>query len=251
MTWDYVTYRRVLFRVMGRGGVAALLVGMAWLVATPALADGPSPVVDATIDNTFFPKTLTVPPGTTVYWENRGLNHNVKFEDGQFEQPPDPSPTPWRVWRRFDAPGVYRYYDEAYGGPGGQGMSGTITVEAGASPRIEGLTVSPFRICDRRMRKCRSTSASLKFTLSEDARVSGGIDPSGAPAGRTGRDLDLSGKKGPNSFPVSSRNLKPGLYKVTLTAEDTDGNESDTATAYLRVQHAKVTKRKRRARHRH
>jgi len=231
---------------MGRGGVAALLlVALAWLIATPALADGPSPVVEATIDDTFFPKTLTVPPGTTVYWENHGLQHNVKFEDGQFEQPGDPQSTPWRVWRRFDNPGVYPYYDEAHGGPGGQGMSGVIRVDVGASPRLDGLAVSPYRICDRRTKKCRRTSATLKFTLSEDARVAGGIDPTGSPSGRAGRDLDLSGKKGANSFSVSSHNLKPGLYKVTLTAEDTDGNESDVATAYMRVVHAKKAKRRR------
>ncbi|MFL5887367.1 MAG: plastocyanin/azurin family copper-binding protein [Thermoleophilaceae bacterium] len=234
---------------MGARAGAAMLGVIAFLVAAPALAEGPSPVVEAT-DNEFFPKTLTVPPGTTVYWENRGINHNVKFDDGQFEEPPDPSSTPWRVWRTFDTPGVYGYYDEAHGGPGGQGMSGTITVEAGAEPHISGLTVSPYTICDRRTRKCRTTGATLSFTLDEDARVSGGIDPVGAPAGRGGRDLDLKGKQGKNSFPVSSHNLKAGRYKVTLTAEDTDGNESDTATAYMRVKHAVPSKHKRHSRHR-
>src|SRR3954471_14793225 len=152
-----------------RTGVAVLGI-LASLAAAPAIADGPSPVVEPTTDNEFFPKTLTVPPGTTVYWENRGIAHNVKFEDGQFEQPADPSPTPWRVWRKFDVPGTYRYYCEMHGGPGGQGMSGVVVVEAGADPRLSGLSVAPRHVCRHRTRRCRQVRGAIRFTLSEDAR---------------------------------------------------------------------------------
>jgi hypothetical protein len=48
----------------------------------------------------------------------------------------------------------------------------------------------------------------------------------------------MQGKKGANSLRISARKLKPGLYKVTLNAEDQDGNESDPATAYFRVKRA-------------
>jgi plastocyanin len=228
-----------MVRAMGRAGVACALAGVLSLASAPAVAGDPSPTVVATSGNEFFPKTLTVPPNTTVNWENRGTLHNVKFEDGNFEQPSDPQATPWRVWRHFDNPGVYRYYCEMHGGPGGQGMSGTIVVEAGAAPRLGGLTVAPRRICNRRTRKCHRTGAAIRYKLSEDARVTGAIELVANPPGRTVRDIEVHGKKGANSIRVSGSRFKPGLYKVTLGAEDVDGNESDPATAYFRVKRAR------------
>ena len=220
---------------MRTGGLAVLLAGVLPLVAAPALADGPSPTIVATTDDEFFPKTLTVLPGTTVNFENRGLNHNVKFEDGAFEQPADPQPTPWRVWRKFDAAGTYRFYCEAHGGPDGQGMAGTIVVAENVQPRLENLRVRPARVCNRRTRRCRRTAARIRFTLSEDARVAGGIDPVGGRPNRPGKDLEFAGKQGANSFRVSARKLKPGRYRVTLQAEDADGNDSGPSQAFFRV----------------
>src|SRR3954464_11706656 len=131
---------------MRTAGVACGLAGVLSLAAAPAVAGDPSPTVVATSGNEFFPRTLTVPPDTTVNFENRGLAHNVRFEDGAFEEPADPQATPWRGWRHCGGVGVYRYYCEMHGGPGGQGMSGTITVEVGASPRLTKLRVAPRRI---------------------------------------------------------------------------------------------------------
>jgi plastocyanin len=208
-------------------GIATVL----WLSGATALADGPAgpgPTVAATADNTFTPKTITIPPNTSVYFENRGLSHNVHFEDGKFEGPTDPQPTPWRVWRHFDEVGTYRYFCELHGGPNGQGMSGTVIVSAEANPVLTALRVKPKRVGRKRR-------ARVRFTLSENARVAGGVDPVGGRAGRRGMDIDVTGKKGRNSFRVAARKLDPGLYKVTLTAEDEDGNESDAAVAFFRV----------------
>jgi plastocyanin len=224
---------------MRRGAVAGVLAGVASLVAAPALADGPAPTVIATTENEFFPKTLTVQPGTEITWENRGLDHNVKFDDGSFEQPPDPTPFPWQVQHRFEAAGTFRYYCESHGGPNGQGMSGTIIVEENVQPKLTDMRVKPAKICSRKTRKCRKAKGRIRFTLSEDARVFGGIDPVGAPAGRKGADLEMEGKQGPNSILVRGRKFKPGRYKVTLAAEDTDGNDSDVSTAFFRVKRAR------------
>jgi plastocyanin len=224
---------------MRRGGVVCALVGGLSLASAPALAGDPSPTVVATTDNTFFPKTLTVPPNTTVNWENRGGLHNVKFEDGNFEQPADPGATPWRVSRHFDDAGEFRFYCEMHGGPGGQGMSGTIVVDANADPVLEGLTVKPRRICTKRTRRCKKVRAAITWSLSEDARVTGGIDPVGAPAGRRSRDIEVAGKQGANSIAISGRRYQPGVYKVTLSAEDEDGNESDAVTTNFRVKRAR------------
>jgi hypothetical protein len=191
--------------------------------------------VAATAENQFFPRSLTVPPNTTVYWENRGLNHNVKFEDGLFEQPADPLATPWRVWRHFDVEGTYRYYCEAHGGPGGQGMSGVVTVVANASPVLASLKVAPRRVCNRRTKRCRATTAVVTYRLSEAARVSGGVDPVGAPAGREGFEFATDGKAGANKLKFPAKPLAPGVYRVTVAAEDEDGNESDPASVRFRV----------------
>src|SRR5215212_2367450 len=170
--------RCMLRRAMRRGLIALGLAGVLPLAA-PAHAGQPERTVVATAENEFFPSSLTVAPGTRVDWENRGLLHNVKFEDGKFEQPPSPQATPWRVWRRFDQVGVYRYYCEMHGGPGGKGMSGVIRVEKGALPRLTKLTVRPRRVCRRKTRKCRHATAVIRFRLSEPARVAGFVEPIG------------------------------------------------------------------------
>jgi plastocyanin len=215
-------------------------VVIALVLSAPSVAagqepQGPGPTVAATSDNAFFPRAVTVPPNTTVYWENRGLDHNVKFEDGLFEQPGDPMPTPWRVWRHFDNEGTFRYYCESHGGPGGAGMSGVVTVAANASPVLASMKVAPRRVCNRRTRRCRKTTAVVTFRLSEAARVSGGMDPVGAPAGREAVDLDVQGRAGKNRLKIPAKLLAPGVYRVTLAAEDSDGNESDPAVVRFRV----------------
>jgi plastocyanin len=223
---------------MRRGVIALGLAGALSLATAPALADGPHRVIDVT-DNEFFPATVTIAPGTEVDWDNHGLAHNVKFDDGSFEQPADPQPTPWRVERVFTTPGVYRYYCEMHGGPGGKGMSGTITVEAGANPTLTGLRVKPRKVCNRRTKKCRKARVTIAFKLSEAARVAGGLDPVGKPAGRPAMDLAFKGKPGRNTFRVAAKKLKPGSYRLSLSAEDTDGNESDVAKAFFRVKRAR------------
>jgi plastocyanin len=219
-------------------------VVVAVLAAFPGVAvgqeqQGPGPTVAATSDNQFFPRSLTVPPNTTVYWENRGLQHNVKFEDGLFEEPADPMSTPWRVWRHFDNLGTYRYYCEEHGGPGGMGMSGVVSVEANASPVFSALKVSPKRVCNRKTRRCRRATLSVSWRLSETATVSGGIDPLGAPEGREGIDITTAGKAGVNRLKIPARQFRPGLYALTLAAEDSDGNESDPAVVRFRVLRAR------------
>jgi plastocyanin len=224
-----------------RRGAAVLALAAGIVLGAPALGQTPPDrVVVATADDEFFPRTLTVTPNTTVHWENRGLAHNVKFDDGSFEQPADPMPTPWRVSRHFDDEGTFNYHCETHGGPNGQGMSGTIIVQAGANPVLTNLRVRPRRVCRRKTRRCRKARARIRFTLSEDAVVAGGIDPVGEPAGRRSRDIELKdARQGENAIRIRGRAFAPGRYRVTLAAEDVDGNESDPMTATFRVKRAR------------
>ncbi len=100
-------------------------------------AAGPAAAVTV-LDNTFNPETITVAPGTTVTWENRGRNdHNiVPADDAQISQ--------WGVVDKndfqpkatyshtFDRPGTYAYYCTLHGTKD-KGMKGTVVVEAGAA----------------------------------------------------------------------------------------------------------------------
>jgi plastocyanin len=211
-----------------------VLAGVAFLVAAPALADGPAPTVVATTENEFFPKTLTVLPGTEITWENRGLDHNVKFDDGSFEQPADPTPFPWQVKRRFETAGTFRYYCESHGGPDGQGMSGTIIVEENVQPKLTDMRVKPAKICSRKTRKCRKAKAVIRFRLSEPAHVAGFVEPVGKPRRKTALDVDFDGRSGRNTFRLRVRKLRPGRYRIAVSARTSDGVRV-TARRGLRV----------------
>jgi hypothetical protein len=91
--------------------------------------------VTATSADEFTPAAVTVLSGEAVTWNNRGMLHNVHFDDGSFTEPAAPSSSPWSVSRTFTATGTFRYYCEAHGGPNGSGMSGAVTVQgAGTTP---------------------------------------------------------------------------------------------------------------------
>lgn len=107
--------------------LAAVAAAAGAFAVVPALAADQSV---QTSGNNFSPKTVTIDPGDKVTWSNAdGGFHNVRFVDGQYESPKDPSPT-WAspVERTFEQPGSYRYFCEAHGSEEGGGMTGTVVV---------------------------------------------------------------------------------------------------------------------------
>ena len=79
----------------------------------------------------FEPANLTVAAGTTVnwLWPVGSADHNIVPDDGN--QPPSsgaPHGYPKFLSFEFTTPGVYHYHCAVHGGPGGAGMSGTVTV---------------------------------------------------------------------------------------------------------------------------
>ena len=103
-----------------------LPLAIAVLLAVPASAADQS--VSATLTNSFEPAEVKIDVGDKVTWNNEGGFHNVKFDDGSFEEPASPSFDWATVERTFDAAGTFRYYCEQHGGPDGVGMSGTVSV---------------------------------------------------------------------------------------------------------------------------
>jgi plastocyanin len=117
----------VLARVDGDGGQA---VGFT-AIATPD-PDAPNTVLVLSEGNRFEPADYTIAVGGTVnwFWPPGSTGHNIVPDNG--ESPPQSgAPADWPTWHvfRFTTPGVYRYHCATHGGPGGVGMSGTITVE--------------------------------------------------------------------------------------------------------------------------
>jgi plastocyanin len=98
--------------------------------AAPTAAARPAASrIELTIaDDTFTPRTLSVPVGATVVWSRSGgvHPHTVTADDGSFDSGILRGPQGFE--HPFNAAGTFAYYCDVHGGPGGVGMSGTITV---------------------------------------------------------------------------------------------------------------------------
>lgn len=90
----------------------------------------------------FSPSTLSIAAGDTVTWTYAGgtAPHNVRSDPTAVTQfrcangcdnaggNGAPSASGWTATVTFPTPGTVPFYCEIHGGPGGAGMSGTITV---------------------------------------------------------------------------------------------------------------------------
>lgn len=91
---------------------------------------------------TFSPATLSIAAGDTVTWSYAGgtAPHNVRSDAGSVTNfrcangcdgaggNGTPSSAAWTATVTFPTAGTIPFYCEIHGGPGGQGMSGSITV---------------------------------------------------------------------------------------------------------------------------
>jgi plastocyanin len=101
----------------------------------------------------FAPRELTVNVGDEVTWTNRDGEqvHSVTADDGSFDSNPACSTANPKgcmsdhdtFKHTFGTEGRFPYFSKTFGGPGGQGTSGVIVVEAGApTPPKKGATTS-------------------------------------------------------------------------------------------------------------
>ncbi len=94
----------------------------------PDTKSAPAVSPRVTISNfSFEPKELAVPPGTEVEWVDESGRHSVEADDGSFKS--DTLTAGVSFKRRFDQPGVYRYFCSFHGSAGGHDMAGVITVK--------------------------------------------------------------------------------------------------------------------------
>jgi plastocyanin len=81
--------------------------------------------------NRFEPASITITAGTTVnwYWPVGSVGHNIVPDDGNAPVTSGaPASYPKFLSFKFVNPGVYHYHCAVHGGPGGIGMSGSVTV---------------------------------------------------------------------------------------------------------------------------
>jgi plastocyanin len=218
--------------------VPVALAGAA-LAVVPALGQSTT-TVHATPQNTFTPQNIGVKPGDTVRWVNDGGFHNVHFEDGSFNQPPQSSPPEaWpggEVSRKFDQAGEYRYYCDAHASIG---MKGTVyvndqgTVPATATETTPTQTTpSDTRAPSLTVTARRSTRARglfVRIRVGERATVRGTLRGGGKT--RTVRVR----------LPAGTRNVrllrrpKAGRYTIALRATDAAGNRGRTVRLTVTV----------------
>jgi plastocyanin len=103
--------------------IALIVIGLG-LPAGAAAQQGPSVAAQ---DDTFRPGQIQVASGASVTWTNTGVDtHTITADDGSFDSGEINNGDTFSF--TFDAPGSYPYYCQVHGGPGGQGMAGTIVV---------------------------------------------------------------------------------------------------------------------------
>jgi plastocyanin len=97
-----------------------------WLLLPSLTLAQPVATINMT-DNAFDQTQVNIPAGSTVLWNNAGLNvHTVTADDGSFDS--GDTPTGGQFTMEFDTPGTYAYYCSYHGDKGGVGMSGVIVV---------------------------------------------------------------------------------------------------------------------------
>ncbi len=83
------------------------------------------------VNSAFQPAHITIAAGGTVTWNwaaTTTLTHNVSPDATEPVRNGNPAPGPQTYQFIFNTPGVYAYFCEVHGLPGGVGMAGTVTV---------------------------------------------------------------------------------------------------------------------------
>lgn len=117
-------FPNVMLWIMRTVASAAMAIAVFLPYGVSGQDAGPSVSVQ---DNQFMPTTVEATVGATITWSNDGHSaHTVTADDASFDSGVLNSGDTFTM--TFDAPGTYAYYCDFHGGPGGQGMSGTIVV---------------------------------------------------------------------------------------------------------------------------
>ena len=108
--------------------LVVLLAAVCWPATLAAAADRPVGMGPAS----FEPRSITIAPGDRVVWSNTSTRaHTVTSDDGtMFDQAVPPGAS---YSFTFNQPGTFAYYCRFHGGPGGNGMAGSVVVQGQAA----------------------------------------------------------------------------------------------------------------------
>ena len=111
----------------------SILPGMIMFTAIASPAPNAANTVHVLSDggNRFQPESIAVTVGDTVnwLWPVGSAGHNIVPDDGNLPATSGaPTGYPKFLSFRFMSPGFYHYHCAVHGGPGGVGMSGSVTV---------------------------------------------------------------------------------------------------------------------------
>jgi plastocyanin len=195
------------------------------LAAMPAQAADQS--VGTTADNAWSPSTVNIGIGERVTWTNTsGGFHSLVFDDGTFTYPSSPSATNWTTSRTFPNAGTYKFHCGFHG----QAMAGSVTVQQilggppdSTPPQITKLKIVPSTFCNKKTKTCKTTGATVDFTISEDARIAGRIIRLSDNKRVGGLTNDVTA--GDSEFDLAATGLKLGKYRLELTPKDDAGNK--------------------------
>jgi plastocyanin len=119
------------FRPLGvYSGGRAVGVALALFLLVPgtsAFAQSADAPVDV-VNFGYAPREIHIAPGQTVTWTNDdAIQHTITADDGSFDSGMLDQGTAFT--QEFDTPGVYPYFCQPHGGPGGVGMSAVVVVD--------------------------------------------------------------------------------------------------------------------------
>ena len=224
-----------------RGLLVGAMVVLVLLVAPAWAADGEVSVANIA----YTPSSIRIEPGDSVTWRFAGpdTNHSVTSDPGQLESfdsdPGNSSPlhAPGTTFSHtFNTPGRFTYFCKVHGN-----MHGTVQVGAPAggsatdtaAPKLSALKVRGGRTCGRRSgRKCHKRPTRVSFAVSEAGRVRLAFKRKG---GHSPKPVSRAAKAGVNTIKLTTRRVRVGRYKLTVTATDAAGNRSAPKTRRFRV----------------
>lgn len=207
-----------LKRTMAIGLVA---VGAALAATPPALAR--EVTVTATPGLEFSPQRVGISPGDAVVWRNGGGIHNVRFDDGGFEEPAEPSSESWTtIPRAFPGPARLAYHCELHGSPNGVGMAGEVIVGRVGEPPPD---VRPPRLRAARLRTPPGALV-MSFRTDEAGRATVRLTKRSGGRITTVRKVVRRVSAGKVRVRFDSSSLPDGRYRATAVVRDGARNSS-------------------------